>query len=109
MSALLRDATGANPASPEQQISGPLFVPAEILPAGSIERPGAETVFDGIHGSAAFPLMYLGMSIRKRESTRTVMEGSRQIAPLARVNIDDEKAIINRIRMLVNCEPRKCG
>ena len=88
-----------------QGVSGPLFVPLEIPLACGIEAHCGKTVFYGIYGRPAQPLMYLGVSIRKGETARSVVVGGGKITPLARVNAHDEKAIIDRIRMLVHREP----
>src|SRR5690349_22757908 len=96
---------------PDSTNPGPthaIIVPLEIQLGGCIEgnRGRSRSVINFISGSRTKPFTYLGVAICKREATGAVVVGGRSITPLGRQSIHDEKAIVDRIRVLVHCEPR---
>ena len=101
--------------STEQSVTGPILIPSEIELAGRIEafdeRKRIIKFRSWVFGCRAQPLFNFGVSISKGKTARTIMVGGWKIAPFGGVNADDEKTVVDRIRVLVNREPghRRCG
>ena len=75
----------------EQKISGPLFIPCEVLPAGGVEGKGPKYESYGVYGRPTFPLVDFGVAIRKGESTRATVIRRWQITPLGGINPHNEE------------------
>src|SRR5439155_19179030 len=83
----------------------PVVIPLKIDSAECIEAHLAEIISDRIYGSRALPLVDFCMAISKRKTTRAVMIRGWDIAPSARGTAHNEKTIIDRIWVFIDCHP----
>src|SRR5712664_548182 len=96
--------------STEKRVTGSLLIPRIIdVSTGIVEGPHETEeiikVYPVVNRRRAFPLVNFGVAICKREPARAAMVRSWQIAPTARVYIHDEKAVVDRVRMFIDCQP----
>src|ERR1043166_2437800 len=92
-----------------QGIPSIIYVPLVIQPAESVESFLGERELYWVYRCPAFPLVDFSVAISEREPASASMVGTRNITPSADVKPDNEKCIIDRVSLFIQCHPRLGG
>src|SRR6267378_3658063 len=95
--------------STEKRVTRSLLVPRVIdFPGNVIEKgwvPPGWICVNRNPSSPALPFVNFSMPIRKRESACAAMIGSGNIAPGIRIHVHNEKAVVDRVALFIECQP----